>query len=873
MLDSSMSQGASKTAKTTSIRNAALSYARRAWLVMPLWWPLPDGRCSCGNPACTSAGKHPVEKGWQELATTNEATIRAWWRRRPKANIGIPTGERSGLLVLDVDGEEGKDALADLEARYGPLPETVESITGAGGRHIFFRYPAGRNIPNKARFYPGLDTRSTGGLIAAPPSLHVSGRRYTWEVAHHPNDVPLADCPEWLLKLMEEKPERQTAKKMADHIPEGERNATLTSLAGTMRRRGMSQEAIDAALWVENQSRCVPPLDRGEVTRIASSVGQYRPAEKNQYFCKDDGPTYGEWSEVLAQTKYTLDATGNLCYEKFSKNGAPELIPIANFLARPVREITRDNGLEAEKTFEITGFLAGGVLLPAVAVSAKDFASMSWVTASWGLGANVEPGAGAKDKVRHAIQCLARDVERETVYTHLGWRKIGSCWAYLHAGGAIGAESVTVDVSADRLDRYTLPETADHDAVNWSLKLFDIAHPEVTVPLFSLVYLAPLCEPLRIAGVEPAFILWASGVTGSMKSTLSALLLCHFGNFTGKNLPASFKDTGNSLEKKAFLTKDSLLVVDDYHPTASQLEARKMEQTAQQLLRGYGDRVGRGRMRADMSLRPSYVPRGLCLVTGEDAPDAGQSTTARYLIVELKKGGIDTALLNELQGNTDKLAQAMRGYIEWLSPRLDEIPAKLRERFVQFRQKATMEGQHTRMPEVVAWLYIGLHSGLDYAEGIGVIEKATKKEWLAAGWRVLLALAGKQAKRIEEDRPAQKFVSILGELMASGAVYTLDVGEPDLKEKAPGFIGWHDEQWFYFLPEVVYREVSTFCRAQGVQFPVTARTLWKHLDVEGLIFNELTGGEVRRLAQKKVAGKRYRVLQMCRGALGKDVFE
>lgn len=170
----------------------------------------------------------------------------------------------------------------------------------------------------------------------------------------------------------------------------------------------------------------------------------------------------------------------------------------------------------------------------------------------------------------------------------------------------------------------------------------------------------------------------------------------------------------------------------------------------------------------------------------------------------------------------------------------------------------------------MAWLYMGLYAGLDYVEQCGRITQKTKKEYLSQGWRVLTTLAEKQARRIEEDRPAQKFIFILGELLASGAAYVLETGEPDTKEKAPGFIGWCDEQWFYLLPEVIYREVSAFCRAQGGHFPVTARTLWKHLEIEGMIFVEQTGGEARRLVQKKISGKRYRVLQIRREALNSE---
>ncbi|TEB08631.1 hypothetical protein Psch_02197 [Pelotomaculum schinkii] len=269
------------------VLEAALAHAGRGYPVFPLWWPLSNGRCVCGDPKCASVGKHPIEKGWQELATTSEATILKWWQRWPKANIGIPTGERSGILLLDVDLKgDGPDHLAELEAMNGALPETVEAITGSGGRHILFRYPTGRAIPNKARFHSGLDTRSDGGLFVAPGSLHVNGRRYEWETEHHPDDVPLAEAPEWLLRLMEVKPKGNAAPPVDEYIAEGSRNAVLTSLGGTMRRRGMSQEAIEAALMAENEKRCLPSLGTDEVRKIAESVCRYNAEVKGQPTCE-----------------------------------------------------------------------------------------------------------------------------------------------------------------------------------------------------------------------------------------------------------------------------------------------------------------------------------------------------------------------------------------------------------------------------------------------------------------------------------------------------------------------------------------------------------------------------------------------------------
>ena len=156
--------------------SAAVAAARRGWLVIPIHWPR-DGQCSCGKGSCPSPAKHPLTKNGLKDATTDEAVIQQWWHRYPEANVAIVTGAGSGIVVLDIDPPHGGDeSLAALEAEWGRLPETVEVVTGSGGRHIYFKHPGvGIAVPNSAgKLGPGLDVRGDGGYVLIPPSRHIS---------------------------------------------------------------------------------------------------------------------------------------------------------------------------------------------------------------------------------------------------------------------------------------------------------------------------------------------------------------------------------------------------------------------------------------------------------------------------------------------------------------------------------------------------------------------------------------------------------------------------------------------------------------------------------------------------------------------------
>jgi Bifunctional DNA primase/polymerase, N-terminal/Primase C terminal 1 (PriCT-1) len=275
---------------TLDLLAAATDYAKRQWPVFPLHYIVTrQGRlvCTCGNPQCKSERKHPYARcaphGHKD-ATTNIAAIERWWGAGVPYNIGLKTGAESGFFVLDVDPRHNGDrTLSEVEQRFGPLPITPRFMTGGGGDHHLFRHP-GFVIPTKAGIGDGLDIRGDGGYIAAPPSLHVSGRRYAVSVDHHPDDIGIAPAPTWLLELlrpvstprgtptMAATPERWR-KLVAEGVAEGRRNDAVARLAGHLLRPGPKNPYLVLDLlrcW--NAQRCHPPLAETELARTVKSI-------------------------------------------------------------------------------------------------------------------------------------------------------------------------------------------------------------------------------------------------------------------------------------------------------------------------------------------------------------------------------------------------------------------------------------------------------------------------------------------------------------------------------------------------------------------------------------------------------------------------
>lgn len=234
------------------------------------------GRCTCGK-ACSSPGKHPLTTNGVKDATLDPELIATWWQNLPWANIGIATGHT--FFALDEDGAEGRDALHVLEAKHGKIPDTVESLTGGGGRHILFKMPDFKIGNSASSIASGLDIRGRGGYIVAPRSLHISGRRYEWEASSRPDEIPVAPAPTWLLdKLRRSNNTRGKAlpssawKELSEGVAEGGRNNAITRVAGHLFRRYVNPTLTLQLLLGFNESFCVPPLDMDEVVRTVNSV-------------------------------------------------------------------------------------------------------------------------------------------------------------------------------------------------------------------------------------------------------------------------------------------------------------------------------------------------------------------------------------------------------------------------------------------------------------------------------------------------------------------------------------------------------------------------------------------------------------------------
>jgi hypothetical protein len=553
---------------------------------------------------------------------------------------------------------------------------------------------------------------------------------------------------------------------------------------------------------------------------------------------------------------------------------------LTNFTAAIASDITQDDGIETIRALEIEAVLNGRT--SRFTVSAAQFGQMTWPLEHLGAEAVVQPGQGAKDRARAAIQVLSGRIPQRRVYTHTGWRQVDGQWIYMHGGGAVGSAGPVGSIEVqlpEQLERYVLPEVDDddglRDAVEASLAMRNVAPHRVTDPLLGAIYRAP------IGGAD--FSLHLSGHTGVKKTEVGALAQQHFGAaMDARALPASWSSTGNALEALASAVKDAVLVIDDFVPQGTVADRARLNALADRVLRAQGNRSGRGRLRSDATMRRVRPPRGLIISTGEEVP-GGQSLRARLVIIEVQRDDVNTELLTLAQHAAAQgtYALAMAGYVRWLAPRLDQT----RDEFISLtrERRTSISISHARTADAFAQLSAAWSIWLGFANDVGAVTRAEAYAIEREVWASLTQLADEQQGLQLAYDPVERFRSLLGAVLSSGKGHIASAANidrpPPNTEDAKGLgwrrrddgswhplgpcVGWWAEDGIYLEPDATYAATQQLGGASGEGIGVASTTLWRRMYERRLLLStERAGGELRLKARKAIGGRRRRIVHI-----------
>lgn len=240
------------TEENNKLLNAALEYLDNGFSVVPV------------------IGKKPCLDEWKIYQTQKptKEEVENWFHQKEVTGIGIVVGSISGIAVLDTE------AGADLSKIIIPKTPTVK--TGGGGFHYYFKYPK-VGIGNHIRFADLMDIKGEGGIVVAPPSLHLSGNSYEWIT--NLNETPLANIPDWLEKDLEKKNVSGSDKNWLEKlqgVTEGSRNTSAVSVIGKfLKHFPMSEwESIAWPALIGWNSQNFPPLPKEELRSTFNSISQ-----------------------------------------------------------------------------------------------------------------------------------------------------------------------------------------------------------------------------------------------------------------------------------------------------------------------------------------------------------------------------------------------------------------------------------------------------------------------------------------------------------------------------------------------------------------------------------------------------------------------
>ncbi len=566
--------------------------------------------------------------------------------------------------------------------------------------------------------------------------------------------------------------------------------------------------------------------------------------------------------------KYSQDGTLYYFECKQSKDGVTyeEQSAIANHTPLLKEYRTIDNGIERVEELVFTA-LRNHTRGADTILSLKNDVYSQNPNVKFGAACRIFLGRGAKSRYSEAMQIQCENAPHAVIYQHTGYVNIDGERVFLNGGYSVGKDGITDKfkvVLPEQMNNYRFTEERDAERYNTLLNLLPSAVPEgLYYAGVGLAFLTPLNALLREIGIEPCFILYFTGKTGSYKSSVAKVLLNFFGEFDKSTpAPSNFRDTNNSVELKFAITDSTLMLLDDRIPSTTPKIKAQMEAMEQAVARQIGDRSGRDRMNADGTLRATYRPKCNLIITSEDSfSNVGESAIARSISVELKPGEIESQKLTKVQQNAAHLNQCMGDYVKWIIENWDSISERAKSMFFDLRNKA-QNGNHGRLAECVAHLAIGIMMMCEWLQHEKIINDTEAEAINQKAWDVFVLLAEAQNRRIAEEKPVKLFLDAIKEMRDRKAINIYDLDNPSQNSNI-NIIGYRDKDFYYFYPDTIYSEVKKYYLVQDKSYPLGKTALFQQLANDGLIDRD----KEQNTKTKRINGKRPRLLWLRADAL------
>lgn len=553
--------------------------------------------------------------------------------------------------------------------------------------------------------------------------------------------------------------------------------------------------------------------------------------------------------------EYLADEQGSFSIQ-YDREGNPKRNKLANYTASIIEEICLDDGINIERRLTLSGQCSDKEL-PPITLTVEQFDAMKWAVSHWGTFCLTSPTYMAAQKLCYAIKALSNaggEIDRFNAYAHTGWRTISGEFHYLSAGTVLTESGGRSDVAVqiDRLEDFcSLPPPSINagdatEAARASYECLSCAPFAVAISLIGCAYLAPLSEALKID-----FTLWIEAPSRSHKSSYAGLINAHFGPAIDYHrMACNWTDTATAIEHALFTLANTMVVVDDFAPKESRSEQDRLEGVATRVIRLVGNRASRGRGTTTGGRQEGKPSRAMVVATGEQYPK-GESINSRLFGVTLGKHQVDICKLGQLQekARNGLLARSMSDYICSLASDHANQCQQLAEHWRQWRTQAMQSGLDGRLPDQLAFIYLGFNQALNHWKKHGVIDEPEAKRLAAQAWDQLLTTAKEHGRRIRRSQPVDDLIDVLSSILQTGQSHLCDV----IYDKAPsnnaslyGWVngeakglklGWVDETkgQIYLLPTAFKEAYAEAKRKTGEALTISWASLTRQMVERGIM--------------------------------------
>jgi hypothetical protein len=223
---------------------------------------------------------------WQQFQKERptESQIRAWWEAYPNANIGVITGQISGICVIDRDDM----TKSEIEEHLSDSQLIPTACTPRGGQHLYFRMPA-TPMSNNVGAIPGCDFRGEGGYVVAPPSTNGTGTGYTWVISLNDAEPPplpnsyISSINSFVCKggVSGESPNVTESHNKSQYFEQGRRDEDLFHAANCL-VKGYAEEPFTRQVLEILARNCTPPFPLSEIpNKVRSAIDRSNRRDRN----------------------------------------------------------------------------------------------------------------------------------------------------------------------------------------------------------------------------------------------------------------------------------------------------------------------------------------------------------------------------------------------------------------------------------------------------------------------------------------------------------------------------------------------------------------------------------------------------------------